>query len=60
MASIVIGKMCFNSESLEGVTLSDAYEKFSHVRKDIVKMAHSKSNPKIKKSSKKKVEEKAD
>jgi hypothetical protein len=49
--NIQIGKMCFNSDSLEGIKISEAYEKFAHVRRDIVKAAHQKANPKKKKSS---------
>ena len=45
--------MCFNSESLEGLKLSEAYDKFEHIRRDIVKQAHQIANPKKGKSSQK-------
>ena len=43
--------MCFNSDSLEGLKLSEAYDKFANIRRDIVKLAHQKANPKKGKSS---------
>jgi hypothetical protein len=48
---IKIGNMCFNSQTLEGKKLSECYEIFAHIRRDIVKEAHQKANPKRKKSS---------
>lgn len=53
MENIIIGKMCFNSESLAGIKLSEAYDKFDHVRRDIVKKAHQIANPKKSKGSQK-------
>jgi hypothetical protein len=53
MKNILIGKMCFNSDSLAGLKLTEAYDKFEHVRRDIVKKAHQIANPKKGKSSQK-------
>lgn len=50
MKNIQIGKMCFNSDALEGIKLSEAYDKFENIRRDIVKAAHQKANPKKGKS----------
>jgi len=46
MKNIKIGNLCFSFESLEGVKLSEAYENFGHIRRDIVKEAHQQANPK--------------
>lgn len=53
MKNIVIGKMCFNSDALVGLKLTEAYDKFDHVRRDIVKKAYQIANPKKGKSSQK-------
>lgn len=53
MADVKIGSTSFNEDSLKGITLSEAYVKFEHLRKDIVRAAYEKVNPKrVKKSQK--------
>ena len=51
MKNIKIGNVCFNSEVLAGMKLTEAYARFEHIRRDIVKEAHQKANPKKKKTS---------
>jgi hypothetical protein len=51
MKNIKIGNVCFNSEILAGLKLTEAYSKYDHIRRDIVKAAHQKANPKNKKTS---------
>lgn len=53
MTTIKIGNVSFNSDSLKGEKLTECYEKFAHIRRDIVKAAHQKANPKKGKSSSK-------
>lgn len=53
MEFIKVGKTVFSAKSLKGKKLSDVYEQFSYIKKDIVKMAHSEANPKRKSNSKK-------
>ena len=52
---ITVGKTTFKMEVLQGITLTQAYERFDYLRKDIVKHAHTIANPKrkSKKGSKK-------
>jgi hypothetical protein len=57
--TIKVGNIGFNEDSLKGISLTDAYSKFEHIRKDIVKEAHQKVNPKSKKKSSKKSEDKS-
>lgn len=52
---IKIGSTSFKTEVLKGITLTQAYERFDYLRKDIVKKAHQIANPK--KRSKKKSSE---
>lgn len=40
MSDVKVGNVSFNVESLKGVSLTQAYDIFSHIRKDIVKQAH--------------------
>lgn len=40
MSSVKVGKTTFNSESLRGISLTDAYSKFARFDKEIVKQAH--------------------
>ena len=54
MANLKIGNITFNTESLKGITLTEAYSKFEHIRKDVVKEAHIKVNGKPKKKQVKK------
>jgi hypothetical protein len=51
MKNIKIGNVCFNSDVLAGLKLTEAYARFDHIRRDIVKEAHQKANPKKKKGS---------
>lgn len=44
MADIKIGNVTFNSDAIKDISLTEAYEKFSYLRKDIVKSAHEKVN----------------
>jgi len=55
MSSVKVGKTTFNSASLSGISLTDAYVKFSNHDKQIVKMAHELVNGK--KTSRKKKSE---
>ncbi len=54
MADVKIGKVSFNIESLKGITLLEAYDKFSYVRKDFVKEAYIQVNGKIPRKRRKK------
>lgn len=52
---IKVGKTTFQMDVLQGITLTEAYDRFNYLRKDIVKHAHTIANPKrkSKKGSKK-------
>lgn len=52
----MIGRQCFNGDYLREVKLSEAYEIFAHIRKDIVKEAHQIANKNKKKIASKKSE----
>ena len=43
---IKVGTTTFQMEVLQGITLTDAYNRFEYLRKDIVKHAHAIANPK--------------
>ena len=40
---IKVGNTSFNAEVLQELTLTQAYERFSYLRRDVVKSAHSKA-----------------
>jgi hypothetical protein len=48
MNYIKVGKIEFAVEHLAGVSLTECQAMFSHIRKDIVKIAWDKANPKSK------------
>ena len=48
MEHVKVGNVSFAIEHLTGVTLAECQMFFSHVRKDIVKLAWDKANPKTK------------
>ena len=50
--NIKVGNTTIRAEVLQGITLTQAYERFYYLRKDIVKHAHQIANPQ-KKSTKK-------
>lgn len=52
MSDVKVGNVSFSVEALQGVSLTAAYEIFSHIRKDIVKEAHEKVNGKRVKKTK--------
>lgn len=45
---IKVGKSTFQIGVLQDMTLTQSYERYSYLRKDVVKMAHSLANPKRK------------
>jgi hypothetical protein len=46
MADIKVGNISFSVDALTGITLTEAYEVFAHIRKDIVKNAYEQVNGK--------------
>lgn len=46
MRFVKVGNIEFAVDHLKGVTLSECQALFSHIRKDIVKIAWDKANPK--------------
>jgi hypothetical protein len=48
MKYIKVGNIDFAVDHLTGISLSECQALFSHVRKDIVKIAWTKANPKAK------------
>jgi hypothetical protein len=43
------GRFSINLESIEGLKLTECYEMFPNITKEIVKLAYDKANPKKKK-----------
>ncbi len=56
MADIKVGNVSFNEASLKDISLSEAYEKFSFIRKDFVKEAYTKVNGTRSRKNKKKID----
>lgn len=52
MADVKVGNISFSVDALTGVSLTEAYAIFGHIRKDLVKIAHEKVNGKKVKKSK--------
>jgi len=46
MAFIKVGNIEFAVDHLTGISLAECYLRFSHIRKEIVKTAWEKANPK--------------
>lgn len=49
MDYVKVGNTSFNVATLKGISLTEAYSKFEHIRKDIVKEAHKQVNGKKRK-----------
>jgi hypothetical protein len=52
MSDVKVGNISFNCDVLNGISITEAYELFSHIRKDIVKKAHEQVNGKRVKKTK--------
>lgn len=46
MSDVKVGNISFNCEVLTGISLTEAYDIYGHIRKDIVKQAHEQVNGK--------------
>ena len=49
---IKVGNTTFRVEVLQDITLTQAYERFDYLRKDVVKIAHGIANPKTRSKKK--------
>jgi hypothetical protein len=52
MADVKVGNISFSVDALTGITLTEAYEVFAHIRKDLVKIAYEQVNGKKVKKTK--------